>query len=807
MLGKSPLSSIAISSVLGTSANTSNASYLSLPSNYDVYDRTTYGTPLSNNQLDQNFININNWMVEDTPTIIDVYPTLNLDFVNNNVLDPRITFYRASTGTYYDGKTLALMEQNLFAYSNSFGAVVGGNLVNNGTFSNDISGWSLYGGATATWTPGAISATSSGSSNQLVFQNVKNIIIGNYYKVTFTVLSGLVAYLLILNSSYNFSGGYYPGSYSFIVQANSSQLGFWGSSINSNATLTNISIVPIEQSSTYWTQNQCTIYSNQNIDPLGGSSAYKIVPDTTTSNHNITYNIANNGVYTASIYAKAGEYNALSISDSTSASTGWVHFDLVNGVASSLGSGWSSGTITSVGNGWYRCTATSTSRTISSVSYSVIGQFLSSGSIAPIFTGDLTMGIYIYGAQFEQRSSVTAYTPTTGTSVSNYMPQLMTAQANVPRFDYDPISGVCKGLLIEENRTNLLFYSRDLTNINWTPAGSIVIKNQIGVDGSISGACLLTESNTFSAHRTWAYGQTNIPANSAYTFSFFVKSAGRNKIEVWINDGAGNNGGYCFVDLLTGTVSSVTNTGGTGTVASTTKIGNGWFRVQITSTNGASAITAQCRLYLWDGFSAHDSPYMGDSTKGILVDYTQLEVGQFASSPIATTSSSTVTRAVDYASITGNLFNNWYNNTQGTFYSEADTLEQSVSRYPTLFSVNDGYGANLIIGFLNPNPLTYGVNISIITPAANQINGGQGASFKNGTIAKLGASYGGSTMSITSAGYIPLVVTGKVIPSGITLLQIGNTAYGNYLNGHIRKLQFYPQAFSPLQLQYLTGRL
>jgi len=31
-----------------------------------------------------------------------------------------------------------------------------------------------------------------------------------------------------------------------------------------------------------------------------------------------------------------------------------------------------------------------------------------------------------------------------------------TAPANVPRFDYDPISGECRGLLIEEQRTNLV---------------------------------------------------------------------------------------------------------------------------------------------------------------------------------------------------------------------------------------------------------------------------------------------------------------------------------------------------------------
>lgn len=52
--------------------------------------------------------------------ISDVEPTLNLDFVNSKTLDSRITFTRSTTATYYDGKTSALAEQNLFLYSQDF---------------------------------------------------------------------------------------------------------------------------------------------------------------------------------------------------------------------------------------------------------------------------------------------------------------------------------------------------------------------------------------------------------------------------------------------------------------------------------------------------------------------------------------------------------------------------------------------------------------------------------------------------------------------------------------------------------------
>jgi hypothetical protein len=47
----------------------------------------------------------------------DIRPSLLLDFANSKTLDPRITFTRGSTATYWDGKTTAKAEENLYPYS------------------------------------------------------------------------------------------------------------------------------------------------------------------------------------------------------------------------------------------------------------------------------------------------------------------------------------------------------------------------------------------------------------------------------------------------------------------------------------------------------------------------------------------------------------------------------------------------------------------------------------------------------------------------------------------------------------------
>jgi hypothetical protein len=54
------------------------------------------------------------------PTRHSIRPSLNLDFANSKVLDPRITFTRASNATYYDGYTSVKAEENLYSYSQEF---------------------------------------------------------------------------------------------------------------------------------------------------------------------------------------------------------------------------------------------------------------------------------------------------------------------------------------------------------------------------------------------------------------------------------------------------------------------------------------------------------------------------------------------------------------------------------------------------------------------------------------------------------------------------------------------------------------
>jgi hypothetical protein len=102
---------------------------------------------------------------------------------------------------------------------------------------------------------------------------------------------------------------------------------------------------------------------------------------------------------------------------------------------------------------------------------------------------------------------------------------LQVAAVNQPRFDHDPVTGAPLGILIEEQRTNLLTYSNDFANAVWTKLASTVVANAVlSPDGTLT-ASKLQEDSSLSNH---TLGRSVMPtAGQAYTYSGFVKAAER----------------------------------------------------------------------------------------------------------------------------------------------------------------------------------------------------------------------------------------------------------------------------------------
>ena len=111
---------------------------------------------------------------------------------------------------------------------------------------------------------------------------------------------------------------------------------------------------------------------------------------------------------------------------------------------------------------------------------------------------------------------------------------ISTATNNAPRFDYDPVTLACKGLLIEESRNNNFLNSSNLSAVSWSPyQSSITTDSVIAPDGS-STSYKLVENATTNIHALSIASQITITASSTITLSVYAKAGERTKIKLFM---------------------------------------------------------------------------------------------------------------------------------------------------------------------------------------------------------------------------------------------------------------------------------
>ena len=410
--------------------------------------------------------------------------------------------------------------------------------------------------------------------------------------------------------------------------------------------------------------------------------------------------------------------------------------------------------------------------------------------------------IEIWGAQLEQRSSVTAYTPTTSQPITNYLPVLQSAAANVARFDHDPITGESKGLLIEEQRTNLLTYSEQFDNAAWGKTNSSITANTIvAPDGTLTGDKLV--ENTSTAWHYVAEPYVSITAQT-YTFTVYAKAAERSVLQI-IPNSTVFPGAYANFDLVAGTVSA---TGGIDS-ASITSVGNGWYRCIVVDTATSASSAAAAFLTLQNSPSAtRTGTYTGDGYSGIYIWGAQLEAVAFPTSYIPTVDAQ-VTRSADSASMTGTNFSSWYRQDEGSVFVEYQYGFKLAAIRTVAFT--DGTGSNFLEVVAAPGSVP-------TTGTGSYLFGGSGGVFSISTQSgsslnvvafaqrKFAGAYAlNDFASCNNAG--PLGTdTNDVVPV-VDRLFFGNTVDSNNakLCGWIRKIAYYPARLTNAQLQALTS--
>jgi hypothetical protein len=173
-----------------------------------------------------------------------------------------------------------------------------------------------------------------------------------------------------------------------------------------------------------WIKTATTITANNAVSPDGYTNADLLLETAATSNHAAVSDLisfVSGTTYTMSVFAKniSGGRGLLQVGGyqlAGSLQDTFANFNLATGVVTQQTQ--STAKIENYGNGWYRCSVTFACTNTISERLNVTLINSGTAGFSPSYAGDITKGIYVWGAQMEAGAYATSYIPTLGTSVT-----------------------------------------------------------------------------------------------------------------------------------------------------------------------------------------------------------------------------------------------------------------------------------------------------------------------------------------------------------------------------------------------------
>ena len=364
---------------------------------------------------------------------------------------------------------------------------------------------------------------------------------------------------------------------------------------------------------------------------------------------------------------------------------------------------------------------------------------------------------------------------------------LQTAATDAPRFDHNPTTGESLGLLVEEQRTNLILQSENLsttwTNVNTSEAINVAT----APDGTTTADKLITSNGVAGVSSYITQTVVKSAAATTYTYSAFAKigDAGTGTLQLLAVDTASsaNNAASSF-STVSGTITVAASVNGTFTNASSiiTPWADGWYRCSLTFATGTET-SINLRLY-------SRLPTTGDGTRGILLWGAQLEVGTFPTSYIPTTTAA-ATRSASLADLISSAIANNIRSFYVEFSSSAVGTRGAVS-------LNDNTAnerADLLTSGTDPRLVVHD-------------GGAEQANIDGGTVAagvrtRVAVRINTNDFAISINGGAVVSDTSGTLPT-VDRLMLGRTQAGEYLNGRIARFTGWTGLLPDSTLQALT---
>ncbi|WP_165322178.1 phage head spike fiber domain-containing protein [Rhizorhabdus phycosphaerae] len=273
----------------------------------------------------------------------------------------------------------------------------------------------------------------------------------------------------------------------------------------------------------------------------------------------------------------------------------------------------------------------------------------------------------------DSRISFSRASSATRVNASGY---IETVAANQPRFSHDPVTLRPLGLLVEDQRTNMLLHSQDFGSAIWTKTRCSLVTTGAMTPSGEPDAVKLVENGTSGDH---LISQSVAFTAGSHTRSVYLKPAGRS----WAKLACGGMA-TAYFDLSTGSVGSIS---GTGTPSAQIQpAGNGWYRVSLSFTATAGTVSVSTGCAVVNGSDL----YSGDGSSGLLLWGDQLEAGGFATSYIPTAGAA-VTRMMDLPVIPSAVAGPILAEGQGCITINSDFPRAANGE---IVCVDDGIGAN-----------------------------------------------------------------------------------------------------------------
>ena len=401
-----------------------------------------------------------------------IKPTLLLDFANTEALDPRITFTRASTATYYGTQT-AKAEENLLAFSQDFNettwgktdASVSANTVAapDGTTTADTLTFTSAGGnqrvtatsptlgsqnyvfsvflkgtagqtvtiefdatasavtLTASWARYTVSgsATTTSSVVRIISRTGNTATVFDIWGAQLEQRSAVSAYTATTTQAIT---NYIPvlkTAASGVARFDHNPTTFESLGLEIEESRTNLVLRSEEFDNAAWAKTASSITANTIVAPDGTLTGDKLVEDTSTGGHLVLQSVtlADSTTCTVTVFVKAAEriWVAVGLTDKANTNNR-VWFNASTGAQGTTNGTVSAASATSVGNGWWRFSASVSSATGATTPSVRIS--LGSADDTAAYTGDGYSGLFIWGAQLEAGAFATSYIPTVASQVT-----------------------------------------------------------------------------------------------------------------------------------------------------------------------------------------------------------------------------------------------------------------------------------------------------------------------------------------------------------------------------------------------------